>query len=414
MAKFYVIFALVLAIILFSSCSDSNPCDCDKTKITIAALLPLSGSGSSSGAGMKAALEIAKKEVEQYLDANNSESEFELIIVDTKTDPAEALNKLKELSDRGIKVFVGPYSSSEAQALKEYADANGLIILSPSSEAISLAIAGDNIFRFVPSDLFLAKAITRYSSDESLKRIIPIYRDDVWGNDLVNAYKNNLQISGASMAEGIKYNPASTDYHQITYELNEIVKSELNSYAAGEIAVFMASFGEGTQILNGASYQIDLAKVKWIGSSAYANDNSIVMVSNWKSGGFAYQQELVCPIWGYDVDAMPKAKQLLEEIEKEIGHEPDIYALTAYDAMWVGVKTLLATGQGASEADLKSNLVVQAAQYNGATGNTSLNDEGDRIKGDYDFWGLGYDEVSVLFYWQKVATYLADQDIIVK
>lgn len=414
MTKNLIIASFFLALLSFISCSESTPCDCNKPSITIGALLPLSGSGASIGEGAKASLEIAKKEIEDYLATYNNDYKFNLVVADTKTNPEEALQKLKQLSAQGIRVFIGPFGSGEVQSIKQYADANGLLILSPASVAISLAIEGDNIFRFVTSDLFLAKAITRYCTDLPVNRVIPLYRDDVWGDDMVSSLKNNLQLSGASMADGIKYSTTTSDFSQILSQLNDIVSAELNSNPASDITIFMASYGEGSEILKEAANHQKLASVKWIGSSAYALELSLLSPAYKAGAEFAKQQDFACPIMSYDQSAVTKAEQLLAQISQKTGSQPNIYALTTYDALWVALKSILSAGTGANIGTLKEKLVIEASNYNGATGNTTFNAAGDRLKSDYDFWGLEYDEVAETFSWVKVASYNSAQDIIVK
>lgn len=75
----------------------------------------------------------------------NSTAKVKLIIEDTKTDPEVALEKLRNLSEMGIRVVIGPDSSAEVEAVKAYADENGILVISQSSTAISLAIPGDNV-----------------------------------------------------------------------------------------------------------------------------------------------------------------------------------------------------------------------------------------------------------------------------
>ena len=376
--------------------------------------MPLSGSASSIGESANVALEIAKKEIDEYIAAYKEDYELKLVIADTETNPEVALQKMKELSAQGIKVFVGPFGSGEVQFVKQFADENDLLILSPASVAISLAIEGDNIFRFVPSDLFLAKAITRYCDNESFERIIPLYRDDVWGNDMLSSLKNELILSESTMADGIKYNPTTSDFSQILSQLNDIVAAELNSNPTSEVSIFMASYGEGTAILEEASKYADLAKVKWIGSSAYALEHSILSPANNAAATFAIDRDFVCPIMGYDESSAPKAEQLLVQISQETGNKANIYSLTAYDALWVAVYTVFSAGTDANIVTLKEKLVIEAVKYTGATGNTALNAVGDRVKGDYDFWGLEYDNGATKFSWVKVARYLAEQDEIVE
>ena len=70
-------------------------------------------------------------------------------IEDTKRNPDVALEKLKSLADKGIRIVIGPQTSAELNKVKYYANNNGILLISYSSTATSLAIAKDNIFRSV-------------------------------------------------------------------------------------------------------------------------------------------------------------------------------------------------------------------------------------------------------------------------
>jgi ABC-type branched-subunit amino acid transport system substrate-binding protein len=86
--------------------------------ITIGALVPLSGIWSSTGESIGAALEIAVEDVNDYFSKSGSQTRLGLIIEDTKTDPAIALEKLHELAEKDIRIVIGPSSSAELIALK--------------------------------------------------------------------------------------------------------------------------------------------------------------------------------------------------------------------------------------------------------------------------------------------------------
>jgi len=54
---------------------------------------------------------------------------------------------------------------------------------------------------------------------------------------------------------------------------------------------------------------------------------------------------------------------------------------------------------------LKNTLVHKANSYLGVTGNTTLNDAGDRKYGNYDFWVVAEKEDHDGFYWERVGKY---------
>ncbi|MFL6490251.1 MAG: ABC transporter substrate-binding protein, partial [Nitrososphaera sp.] len=113
--------------------------------ILIGALLPLSGTLSSFGESAEASLTLAVDDVNNQFAKSGSSFRVGLVIEDTKTDPAVALEKLKDLSSKGIRIVIGPSTSAAVSAVKDYADENGILVVSASSTAPSLAIPNDNV-----------------------------------------------------------------------------------------------------------------------------------------------------------------------------------------------------------------------------------------------------------------------------
>ena len=98
------------------------------------------------------------------------------------------------------------------QGIKDYADKNGIILISPSSTAPSLATAGDNLFRFVPDDSHQAQAISRLMWNDGIRVVVPFWRTDIYGNDLVKATKQSVHELGGRVANGVGYTPNTGDF----------------------------------------------------------------------------------------------------------------------------------------------------------------------------------------------------------
>ena len=119
-------------------------------EVHIGALLSLTGDGATLGTASKAALEIAAqrwnsspqgKQVKVVLDVEN-----------TNLEPEQAQAALTRLADKGVRIVIGPQSSSEVAAISETAAARGVMVVSQGSTASSLGLPDDNVFRFVPTD----------------------------------------------------------------------------------------------------------------------------------------------------------------------------------------------------------------------------------------------------------------------
>jgi len=71
--------------------------------------------------------------------------------------------------------------------------------------------------------------------------------------------------------------------------------------------------------------------------------------------------------------------------------------------VWVGLKTYLATGSHPDIATFKLAFTDEASNYFGVSGNTTLDVNGDRAFGNYDFWAVK--QLLPSDAWQIVARY---------
>jgi ABC-type branched-subunit amino acid transport system substrate-binding protein len=81
-------------------------------------------------------------------------------------------------------------------------------------------------------------------------------------------------------------------------------------------------------------------------------------------------------------------RKLENDIEKKIGRHPDPYSANAYDAVWVAALTENASIGIQDIQIIKQNLYQIINTHFGLTGNLSLNKDGDRNDGIYDFGGI--------------------------
>ena len=154
---------------------------------------------------------MALRDVNTNFSKSKSSLRYELVVQDTESDPTVSLEKLRLLAKEGIRIVIGPATSAELKATKDFADKNGLILISPSSTAPSLAKEGDNVFRFVPDDSHQAKAISKIMWDQGIRVVVPFWRNDVYGSELMRAVRANFQAMGGEFykdAEEPRLSPA--------------------------------------------------------------------------------------------------------------------------------------------------------------------------------------------------------------
>jgi len=368
-----------------------------KQSVTIGALLPLTGAWSSVGESEDAAVKIAIKDVNQYFSKSNSNIRIRLLVDDTRTDPATSLEKLHDLAAKGVRIVIGPATSAELKNLQDYAYEKGMLLISPSSTAPSLALAGNNVFRFVPDDTHQAQAISREMWRDGVRVVVPMWRTDIYGNELVGAVKEQFGKLGGTVLDGIGYIPSTGDFFASLNRINFIVWSQdlkslsskvsqaVTQYGANKVGVYLVAFDEVAPIFIGAQNQPVLSTVKWYGSDGSVLNNKLVR--NREAAMFAVKTGFVNPIYAVD-NSSSKFKLVDNKIQEMIGRIPRTYAEVAYDAFWVASLAENTTAGTNDVNYLKKTFLQIANSYHGITGDTSLNEAGDRKYGDYDFWTI--------------------------
>jgi branched-chain amino acid transport system substrate-binding protein len=391
------------------------------TVVKIGALLPLTGALASGGHTEKAALDIAIKQINENLSNTNSKIRVSLVAEDTHTDPLVSLEKLKDLVAQGVSMVIGPVTSAELSTAKNYADTNGILLISPGSTSVSLAIPGDHIFRFMPDDRTEAQALANKMWQDGIRVIVPMWRNDTFGNELSKYVISDFEKLGGTVSAAIKYDPTATfpvpsnDNITSKYTNNNSIWRYVNNLSSettkatalngtNKVGIFLIAFDEVVPIFNQARDHPVLSTVKWYGTGGTAQNEALVRNSS--ASFFAIKTGFLNPLLVNEPNE--KLTLLSSQIKNAIGNiSISSYSYPAYDALWVAALTENATRGLTSNVDaLKRTFTQIADSYIGATGNTSLNAAGDRKYAHYDFWIVKQDAPpnTNSFHWEIAPT----------
>jgi len=394
--KYYLILCYLICIM--ATANAGYGADSEAQEIRIGVLLPITGDWSSQGAISNVALGIADDDVNGFLKDIGSSWWVNLTTKDTGTDPKTALRELKNLGGQGIRLVIAAVSSSELQAMNDYANANNMIVIGTASTSPSLAIPGDNTIRLVPDDVNQGKAMAEMLKLENITAIVPITRGDIWGEGLLNATKSSFEGYGGVVLEGVSYEPG-TDLSSGINKLSSIVKEGKSRFGPGGIGVYMVSFDEAIPLMALASRDRELSSVRWFGSDGIANASSLV--ENTTASEFAIKTGLICPIYGVlpgqFIRNMSDYENVIKAIKRQTGSSPSGYALASYDALWIASESMILSESG-NTSQLKEALTNIANRFTGITGPLSINNAGDRESATYQF--LAVNKTNNNYFWQ--------------
>ncbi|MBA2571975.1 MAG: ABC transporter substrate-binding protein [Gemmatimonadetes bacterium] len=391
----------VLGLAAVASSCDGSPSEPGEREVLLGGLFSLTGNWATLGQTSQAAMQIAIEDVNAYLARNPAGFRFVAAIEDTELKPDVALAKAQALRGRGAQILIGPQSSAEAAQLKSYVDANGLLLVSQSSTAGSLAIAGDNIYRFTPTDSLEGVAVSALMWEDGMRAIIPVWRDDAGNAGLEAATRARFSALGGSVRTGVRYGATTTDFAATVTALRAQVDQAIAQQGTARVAVYLAAFDEAAALFARAASDPVLGTVRWYGSDGVALSDALL--SNAQAAEFAVRVDYPNPIFGLEEGARDVWEPLSARIRARTNLTPDAFALAVYDAVWVAAKAYLATGASPSAAELKQAFAATADTHFGATGWTALNPARDRRYGDFDFWAIRREGGTLR--WTRVAQY---------
>ncbi len=370
-----------------------------KGAVPIGDLLPLTGDLASFGKTSQVATEFARDDVNAYLAASGAGWSVNLVEEDTATTGTQALSMVQTLFAQGVKLAVGPQSSGEIRAIKDYLNQHNFVVISQSSTATDLGISNDYVFRFAPNDTVQGRAIARSMISSGATVTVQIYRNDPWGQGLSTSSGTAFTADGGTVwSTKIIYDTTTgatgTAIATNTATLENAVKAALATVGnnATKVAVQLLAFDEGDKFLaeagtntNNAYPNLNNPNLHWFGSDGTTQSSAIS--SDATASAFANKQYFLNTLFGTVNSA--KFSDLDARITAKLGYHAESYAFNAYDAVWVLALALQSVGRYDSVAVqkvLNTSYGTTAAPYFGASGPIRLNSAGDRVFSDYDLW----------------------------
>ncbi len=280
---------LVLALSA-AACGDDSTAPPGSDQLVVGALLSLTGPGRTLGQTSEAALQLAADDLNARLSANDAPTRVSVRVADTGLDPAQALDRLRTLAGEGVRIFVGPQSSSEVAALKPFADSAGVILLSQGSTASSLSIPNDNVFRLVPDDSHEGEAVVALLAQDGIETVVPLWREDAGNQGLHDAVEAQFQAQGGTVTAGDHYPPGTADFAAQLQAIKTQINAAVAASGVGAVAVYLAAFEESALIFAQASADPAFAQVRWYGGDGTVQ--SAAVVADPTSAAFAAATQL--------------------------------------------------------------------------------------------------------------------------
>jgi len=340
--------AIFLFVITVSGCG-GNP--------VIGVLLPTSGDASSYGDSMRKAIDMALAEAQAE---GAMPAELTIVWGDTASDAETGRAEVKRLADQGAKLIITGATSGTSRAfLPELEDSN-VIALSLSASAPALTKDSKKFFRLFASDELEGQRAGRFLVEHQNHTSVLIFSQD------------------SEQARGIE--PFFRQVYEGAMDGTVVGRVMIgsNNWQDESSDLIAAHQPESVYIIGYADKTIEV--LRHLEAKGYTG--TICATSAFYSGEVLEQEvELVDGVFfpqpAFEIQSeLPVIRTFVDSFRAKYGHDPDIYAAHAYDAMRVAL-TIPDIVRAWEANEIRRALQFEIKEFPGVTGPIQFDDYGD-------------------------------------
>jgi branched-chain amino acid transport system substrate-binding protein len=342
---------LSIVLVALAACGGSEP-----KEYKIGSILALTGRGKTYSEEARKGMELA---VAQLNDSDFKETPIRLIVADSGSDTAKAVEELRTLTDQEhVPVVIGMILSDEVLAAAPESTKRKVVILSPNASSDDIKNAGDYVFRNRESAALQSEAVARAAVQRfGRKKIAILHSASANAISYRDAFVDALVGLGEPIPSMVSYEEGKTDY---TKEIAALQAKQPD-------AVYLAGLDKEMALILKEARESGFAPQFF--ASAGAISDSLLETAGPAAEGLVSGSAL------FDPDSQePHVHAFVTAYEKLHGQKPGRIAANAYDAVNLVASVLK---KGATDADGIKNGLYAVKDYPGVGGVTTFDSFGE-------------------------------------
>lgn len=332
----------------------------ENNEINIGVITSLTGTIAPYGKNALNGLLLAQEEINNIGGINNKK--INLIIEDDKSSSKDAVSSFNKLiTINKVPIIIGPIGSTQAMTCAPIANEKKVVEFSPAAATPLYSNTGDYTFRNRASAALEVEVMADIAYDKlGLRSIAILYINNDVGKGFYPYFENKFTKLGGRILVIESFEQGNTDMRK------QLLK--IKTYSP-EGLYFIGHVKESGYILK----QIKELNIKMRLISHYALEGEDLFdIAGNAAEGVIYTAP------GIDNQTSnPKYKEFEKKYIEKYGTGSDIFAATAYDALFI---LKLAIEKGGYNSEGIKNELYQIKNFIGITGLTSFDNNGDVVK----------------------------------
>jgi branched-chain amino acid transport system substrate-binding protein len=347
-------FVIVLTLFLAFTLSS-----CTKEPIKIGFIADLSVKSSQLGIDARNALQLEIEQLNKLGGINGHQ--IELIVKDEQGDMNIAHTRFDEFEKEGIKIVIGPLTSSMAQPALDH-QSESLLVLSPSISSDLPTGLDDYFIRTSQVNINQGKTLSEFIAKNGKSPTFGIYSlvNQEYTKSLMDAFKDSYESFGGEVVATAVYDASLISIEEMT---SQVKKSGANNIILMLPPTDTAKIQQGLskELSNFQSYSIPWSMTKDLIENGGRVVEGMLFVGNY--GTKVYSDEYL---------------QFTEDFLTTYGYTPSFICYWTYDAFDVLKQALVKAGN-TSPVDIKTT-ITEIHNFTGITESYSIDEFGDASK----------------------------------
>lgn len=359
----------VVALLAMSMCfaGGDKESSADGAVVKIGFIGPLTGDYANYGTLCRQAVEMAIDEINAKGGVNGAS--IKLFAEDSEGDSQKALAAMEKLSSSDkVCAIIGPVLTGETFSVAERAQAEGIVIITPSASHKDITNVGDYIFRTTPSDGLQGEVAGKYWSQVlGYTKLAVLYAKNDYSQGLYESMSEAFTQDGGQIVAAETFMVGDKDF-----------KTQLTKLKSTDAqAIYLPDYtAEMAQILEQAA-QLGIGKPFLSGDGFLSEE--IYSLAGQYTDGVVYTASA-------RVEESNKNKEFKDAYTARWGIGPDSFATNAYDATYILVSVIEKVGT--DRKAIKTGM-EQVKDFEGVNGIINFAPNGDLVayQGIYEVHG---------------------------
>ena len=359
----------VVALLAMSMCfaGGDKESSADGAVVKIGFIGPLTGDYANYGTLCRQAVEMAIDEINAKGGVNGAS--IKLFAEDSEGDSQKALAAMEKLSSSDkVCAIIGPVLTGETFSAAERAQAEGIVIITPSASHKDITNVGDYIFRTTPSDGLQGEVAGKYWSQVlGYTKLAVLYAKNDYSQGLYESMSEAFTQDGGQIVAAETFMVGDKDFKT---QLTKLKNTDAQ-------AIYLPDYtAEMAQILEQAA-QLGIDKPFLSGDGFLSEE--IYSLAGQYTDGVVYTASA-------RVEESNKNKEFKDAYTARWGIGPDSFATNAYDATYILVSVIEKVGT--DRKAIKTGM-EQVKDFEGVNGIINFAPNGDLVayQGIYEVHG---------------------------